>query len=235
MTNKIYISILNKVKHKPILLKIIFPFTDERPFIFPYIINKDQILKKQLKSVFGSLRKDNNLSKMNTIIYKFVSYRLLSETIIIDFYISWNKKWSIEDIDLLFECDKINNKKFSLIDYYNEILIGNFYKIKKDKNIHIKESIIENYFPKEQKLEKFIKDYFSIKDILFIPYDDNYYSLMNEIFDYIIETKPHITKIIFHKDYCKNKSYIKYFVNKLKEQKDKLLYFFNSSTKIKFD
>lgn len=235
MTNKIYISILNKVKHKPILLKIIFPFTDERPFIFPYIINKDQILKKQLKSVFGSLRKDNNLSKMNTIIYKFVSYRLLSETIIIDFSISWNKKWSIEDIDLLFECDKINNKKFSLIDYYNDILIGNFYKIKKDKNIHIKESIIENYFPKEQKLEKFIKDYFSIKDILFIPYDDNYYSLMNEIFDYIIETKPHITKIIFHKDYCKNKSYIKYFVNKLKEQKDKLLYFFNSSTKIKFD
>lgn len=238
MTKKIYISILNKVKHKPTLLKIIFPFTDERPFIFPYIINKDQILKKQLKSAFGSLRKDNNLSEMNTIIYKFVSYRLLSETIIIDyydFYISWNKKWSIEDLEFLFKCDKINNKKFSLIDYYNEILIGNFYKIKKDKNIHIKESIIENYFPKEQKLEKFIKDYFSIKDILFIPYDDNYYSLMNEIFDYIIETKPHITKIIFHKDYCKNKSYIKYFVNKLKEQKDKLLYFFNSSTKIKFD
>ena len=45
MTNKIYISILNKVYHKPIILKFIFPFTDERPFIFPNIINKDQILK----------------------------------------------------------------------------------------------------------------------------------------------------------------------------------------------
>jgi hypothetical protein len=84
MTNKIYISILNKVKHKPTLLNFIFSFSDERPFIFPYIIKKDQILKKQLKNAFSSLRKDNNLSEMNTIIYKFVSYRLLSETIIND-------------------------------------------------------------------------------------------------------------------------------------------------------
>ena len=227
MTNKIYISILNKIKHKPTLLKFIFQFSDERPFIFPYIVNKDQTLKKNLKSAFSSLRKDNNLSEMNTIIYKFVSYRLLSETIIYDwydFYRGWNKddpEWGIEDIDLLFEYDEKN----SLIDYYNEILFGNFYKIKIDKNIHIEESIIKNYFPKAQKLKKFIKDYFSIRDILFIPYDDNYYSLMNEIIDYVIEAKPHITKIIFHKNYGKNKSYKKYFINKVKEQKEKLLLF----------
>lgn len=236
MTNKIYISILNKIKHKPTLLKFIFSFSDERPFIFPHIINKDQILKKNLKSAFSSLTKNNNISGMNTIIYKFVSYRLLSETIIYDqydFYKSWDKdgsKWDFEDIDLLF-----GNKKFSLIDYYNEILFGNFYKIKKDKNIHIKESIIEKYLPKEQKLKKFIKDYFSTRDILFIPYDDNYYSLINEIFDYIIETKPHITKIKFHKNYCKNKKYKKYFIHEVKEKKEKLLNIFNSSTKVKFD
>jgi hypothetical protein len=86
MTNKIYISILNKIKHKPTLLKFIFSFSDERPFIFPHIINKDQILKKNLKSAFSSLTKKNNISGMNTIIYKFVSYRLLSETIIYDWY-----------------------------------------------------------------------------------------------------------------------------------------------------
>lgn len=158
MTNKIYISILNKIKHKPTLLKFIFSFSDERPFIFPHIINKDQILKKNLKSAFSSLTKNNNISGMNTIIYKFVSYRLLSETIIYDqydFYKSWDKdgsKWDFEDIDLLF-----GNKNFSLIDYYNEILFGNFYKIKKDKNIHIKESIIEKYLPKEQKLKSLLK------------------------------------------------------------------------------
>ena len=173
---------------------------------------------------------------MNTIIYKFVSYRLLSETIIYDWYdfsISQDTEWGFEDKDLLF--GKTNRKIFSLIDYYNEILFGNFYKIKKDKNIHIKESIIEKYLPKEQKLKKFIKDYFSTRDILFIPYDDNYYSLINEIFDYIIETKPHITKIIFHKNYCKNKKYKKYFI-KVKEQREKkLLKIFNSSTEIEFD
>ena len=114
-------------------------------------------------------------------------------------------------------------------------MFGNFYRIKKDKNIHIKESIIENYLPKEQKLKKYIKDYFSIRNILFIPYDDNYRSLINEIFDYIIETKPHITKIIFHKYYCKNKRYKKYFINEVKEKKEKLLNIFNSSTKIEFD
>jgi hypothetical protein len=114
-------------------------------------------------------------------------------------------------------------------------LFGNFYKIKKDKNIHIKESIIEKYLPKEQKLEKFIKDYFSTRDILFIPYDDNYYNLINKIFDYIIETKPHITKIIFHKNYCKNKKYKKYFIKVKKKREKKLLNIFNSSTKIEFD
>ena len=114
-------------------------------------------------------------------------------------------------------------------------MIGNFYKIKKDKNIHIKESTIKNYFPKGEKLKKFIKDYFSIKDILFIPFDDQYYYLMNEIIDYIIETKPHIAKIIFHKKYCKNKYYMKYFFNQLKEKKEKLSYLFNSSVKIKLD
>lgn len=238
MTNKIYISIFNKIKHKPTLLKFIFTFSDERPFIFPYIINKDQILKRQLKGAFSSIRKDNNLSEMNAIIYKFVSYRLLSETIILDWYDfcrTWNNdkpEWSIEDLDLLFE----DRKKFSLIDYYNEILVGNRYKIKKDKNIHIKESIIQNYFPDGQKLKKFITDYFSIREILFIPYDDNFYSIINEIFDFLIEAKPHIAKIIFHKNYCENKSYYKkYFINALKEKKEELKYFFNPSIKIKFD
>ena len=97
---------------------------------------------------------------MNSIIHKFVTYRLLSETKIIDYYDypkSWDNdgtEWGFEDINLLFEYDnKVEcNYKKSLIDSYNEILIGNFYKKKKDKTIHIKESTIEKYIPKEQKL-----------------------------------------------------------------------------------
>ena len=246
MESKIYISILNKIKHKPISLKYIFTFSEERPFIFPYILSKDKNFKKQLKNTFSSIRKDNNLSEMNIIIHKFVTYRLLSETKIIDYYDfpkNWDNRteWGFDDINLLFEYDKTNNvecnDKQSLIDYYNEILIGNFYKKQKDKNIHIKESTIEKYIPKEQKLKNFIKDYFSLREILFIPYDDNnYINLINEIFDYLIEAKIYIKEIIFHEKYMPNyKNYLKYFMQKLREQQAKLVGFFNSEVKIIFD
>ena len=72
--------ILNKIKHKPLLLKNIFPFTDERPCIFPYLIDKDKLLKKGLKKSFVSLKKDNNISEINIIIFKYITYRLLFET-----------------------------------------------------------------------------------------------------------------------------------------------------------
>jgi len=63
MKNKIYISILNKIRRKQILLRSIFPFTEERSFIFPYILSKDKYLKKDLKKAFSSLQKNNNISK----------------------------------------------------------------------------------------------------------------------------------------------------------------------------
>jgi len=54
----------------------------------------------------------------------------------------------------------------------------NFYKEDKDENIHVQKTTIECYFPKGKKLNKFIEDYFSIKDILFITYDDNFTNLI---------------------------------------------------------
>ena len=244
MKNKIYISILNKIKHKPIFLKFIFTFSEKRPFIFPYILSKDQILKKQLKNTFKSIKKDNNLAELNIIIYKFVTYRLLSETKIIDYYDfpkNWDndgKEWCFDDIGLLFETDNLQCNKQSLFDYYNEILIGNFYKKQKDKSIHIKESTIEKYIPKEQKLTNFIKDYFSLREILFIPYHNNYMKLINEIFDYLIDakTKNIITEILFHEKYASNyKMYLKYFMKKLRDQLQNMNGFFSSKVKIIFD
>ena len=72
--------ILNKINHKPILLINIFPFLDERPYIFPYLIDKDKLLKEGLKKSFVSLKKDNNIYEINIIIYKYITYRLLYET-----------------------------------------------------------------------------------------------------------------------------------------------------------
>lgn len=247
MKTKIYISILNKIKHKQILLQSIFPFTDERPFIFPYILSKDQYIKKDLKKAFGSLQKNNKISEMNTIIYKFVSYRLLSETVITDYYnfsLDWKKTddWNFEDLNILFESNKINedkkNQKDSLINYYyKEILMGNFYKKEKDEKILIPKTTIEDYFPKGKQLCKFIKDYFSLKDILFVPYDYNFIYLTQQIFDYLIDSKTHITKVVFHKKYLEynRKKFIQAFINNLKEQDKEILGCFNSFLILEFD
>jgi len=239
MKDKVYISILNKIKHKQNLIQLIFPYSYERSFIFPYIINKDKNIKKDLGKAFYSLPKDNNIPELNTIIYKFVSYRLLSETKITEYYdlpLNWDgiEEWDFADIDILFE-DQFNNSK-SFNEYFKDILMGNFYKKEKDKNIHIKKSIIEYHFPKGKQLNIFIQDFFSLKEILFIPYDYNFLNLLKEIFQYLIDNKIHISKILFHKKYSEDyKNYLSSFINYLKEQDQKILNSFNCLLTIKFD
>ena len=237
MKDRVYISILNKIKHKQNLIQSIFPYSYERPFIFPFIIIKDKNIKKDLGKAFNSLQKNNNIPELNIIIYKFVSYRLLSETKITEYYdlpLNWNRteEWDIGDIYILFE-DEYNK---SYIEYYKNILMGNFYKKEKDKNIHIKKTIIEYHFPKGKQLNKFIQDYFSLIEILFIPYDNNFLNLIKEIFQYLIDNKAHISKILFHKKYSDDyKNYLIVFINYLKEQDQKILSCFNYLLTIKFD
>ena len=235
--DKIYISVFNKIKPKQILLQSIFPFTDERPFIFPYIINEDQKIKKNLTKVFSSLQKHNSIPGMNTIIYKFVSYRLLSETKISDYYelhLNWGEKedWDFGDIDMLFE---VKNK--SLIDYLKDILMGNFNKKEKDSKVHIKKEIIECYIQKGKQLNKFIKDYFSIKDTLFLPYDSNFEELSKELLDFLIDAQAYDKKIIIHKKYSEDnyKKYLKTFIDILKEHDKNILNSFPLLLVLKFD
>ena len=237
LKDKTYISIFNKIKPKQILLQSIFPFTDERPFIFPYIINDDQNIKKNLTKAFSSLHKHNSIPGMNTIIYKFVSYRLLSETKINDYYdlhLNWDEKqeWDFGDIDMLF-----GDKKKSLIEYLTDILMGNFIKNEKDPKINIKKEIIECYIPKGKQLSKFIKDYFSIKDTLFLPYDSNFEVLTKELLDFLIDTKAFVKKIIIHKKYSEDnyKKYLKAFIDILKEHDKNILNSFSLLLVLKFD
>jgi len=52
-----------------------------------------------------------------------------------------------------------------------------------------------------------------------------------------MESKAHITEIIFHKKYSKYKhiKYLNIFINNLKEQDKEILSSFNSFLKLKFD
>ena len=72
--------ILNKIKHKPLLIEKIFPFTTKRPLIFQILLKSDLTLKDSLKNAFKSLKKNNNLdNETNEIFYKFKAHLIMFE------------------------------------------------------------------------------------------------------------------------------------------------------------
>lgn len=61
--NNKYISILRKVKHKPIIIEFIFSFIKYNTYILFELIEKDKILASSINSYFKSVKKNNNLSQ----------------------------------------------------------------------------------------------------------------------------------------------------------------------------
>ena len=65
-----YLSILHKIKHKPLIIEYIFPFLKNEPYKFFHIIDKDQKLKDLLNSLFSNIKISNTLTKeINENIY----------------------------------------------------------------------------------------------------------------------------------------------------------------------
>ena len=60
--NEKYISILNKLKHKPIIIEFIFSFIRKNPLPIFILIEKDKKLKNDINSFFISTKKNNYLS-----------------------------------------------------------------------------------------------------------------------------------------------------------------------------
>ena len=72
--------ILHKIKHKPLLIEKIFPYTIDRPLIFLILLKRDLSLKESLKFAFKSLKKNNNCDdEVNKTFERFISYRLIFE------------------------------------------------------------------------------------------------------------------------------------------------------------
>ena len=59
-SNKIFI--LNKIKHKPIILESIYSFAFKRPYITLALISSDKSLKLQMKKIFDKSKRINDLS-----------------------------------------------------------------------------------------------------------------------------------------------------------------------------
>ena len=157
------ILILNKVKHKPLLLDKIFTIVGIRPYIFPYLIDSDSILKKHLKNTIEPMNKKNDLMKnVNDNIYKYISFRLLYETNI--------NTGEIDDKSLKKYLFKNSSSQPSMIDFFSEKIIQTFKESRLPKNINITKFIINQYLPSGEILINFLKDYLTNKKELVLFY-----------------------------------------------------------------
>ena len=194
-SNHEFISILNRVKHKPLIIQDIFPFLDNRPYIFPCLFEKDINLNKELNKLYKSMKKNSELSsQINPNIYKFLAYKLLYQTPLID--IEEENTMELFDLNFLFDYEDNNindnclKNKFNFcysFDSYISLVKKSFEKKVIPDNINIKKNILYNYLPKDKAMINFVKDYLSQNDILHIPYpqDGNYHFLIEKLIKYL--------------------------------------------------
>ena len=81
--NNKYISILRKVKHKPIIIEFIFSFIKYKTYILFELIEKDKIIASSINSFFKSVKKSNKLSQtINYNIKILLFYKIFKEYIL---------------------------------------------------------------------------------------------------------------------------------------------------------
>ena len=155
------ILILNKIRHKPLLLFNILPFINKRPFIMPYLIDSDFALKKSLKKTINKIKKKNFQAESIDNIYKFIIYKFLKE------------------IDILslgkFMLTSLINNSCSFRDNYKNYFISYFlYKKPIPQDLNIPYNLIYKFAPSGEILENFLEDYlfFNI-NLLYLPLSIN--------------------------------------------------------------
>ena len=158
------ISILNKISHKPLLFDTLFSFVETRPFLYPFLIDNDHYLKKNLKNSIQPINKKNKLStNINNNIYKFICYRLLYETEICFEEKDTYKQLIKYNLDNTFFLEQKND---FAIKYYSDILIKKIKNNDATYKLNIKQSKIIHYLPEDKNLFNFTKDYiFFLKEV----------------------------------------------------------------------
>ena len=176
-----YFCILNKIKHKPIILESIFALSKSRPYIIIDLITKDNLLKISLNKVFENTKKRNDLpSELNRSIDEYIIYR--NRNIKDNFpYFLKNIK---NNISILKE--NLNGLSKSLTKDGNKILesqeIEAFLKniiAVDNKNLYI--GIIEEYIDKHYT--KNVRIFLSLYYSAFLKGGRKYYYFFNNYFD----------------------------------------------------
>ena len=152
--NANYISILNKIRHKPIIVEFIFSFIKNKPLKIFQIIEKDKYLKNSINSFFISSKKINNLSEtLNNNIYIIQIFKSYQD-IFFNYNINYNNifaeeitKTNINSFPsfIHFQAEYILNKiiedktknNYNDIPSINDFIDIHFNLIKTMKNIHL--------------------------------------------------------------------------------------------------
>lgn len=158
LTKKHSVYIINKIKHKPILIEYVFSYSKNRPYILFNLISTDEILKASLKKTFENSQKENELTKdLNKNIINYISYRKIYEKLPIS--INETEK------DLL----KVNNK-------LNEIIQ------KKNYKPFFENKSIQNFIYDKAK---FIDKKLSI-NLIIIFFNINYKNIVHKILETLL-------------------------------------------------
>ena len=213
--NEKYISVLNKIKHKPIIIEFIFSFIRDNPLPIFIIIEKDKNLKNDINSFFITTKKSNYLSNaLNYNINIIQNFKLYQDILIgqdicytnifaeyimennsFPSFINFKTKYILKKI---YGEDKTYSTLNNILEMYNLNNI-HYQLIKYVKNIQL------TYLPKKinEKIEinldgSYIEENIIINknslgqeiDVLYCIIDDNeYYKYVQRIKDYIIINK----------------------------------------------
>ena len=144
-----YNSILQEIRHKPLIVEYIFSFIKDKPYKFLILIEKDKTLKDLINSQFNTANANNSFSKeTNDNIQTLILYKKLKETL---------HQFKDKDASILvnyaFEENGIkNNPDPSFLIYKSNYILN---KIKDDKiltNISI-EGLTQITFYEQEKYE----------------------------------------------------------------------------------
>ena len=152
------ISILNKIKFKPLLVEKIFSYSLNRPYPLFYIISNDLILKNRLNSIFKNIKQNKN--KLNNEYNTNLFNLLLIKEILLQL-IQWLNEKKIQSISYNLIKYEL---KYSYIQYIYDLAINYFIK-------H------ENFVLNKNIIKSIIFDYCGLLDnfvITLFPNDSTY-------------------------------------------------------------
>ena len=146
--NTKYISILNKIRHKPIIFEFIFSYIKSNPFTITYLIEKDKFLHNGINLFFNKFKKSNTLSK-----------DLNNNLNILSFFKSFKDKIIYSNYINLFEENLVgNNPNPSFIEFKTKYIVEEISEENKKKKFNKNIPVISELNDIHYQINKYLKN-----------------------------------------------------------------------------